>query len=101
MNTIKVELPDGRLIKLEGSNAQETARFLRNYLGLTGAEDDDGFGNELVDNDDEEPMPMPVMTFGEPPQTESRGSFLVHQSDNDDDEEPMLMPTMNFERKGR
>jgi len=51
LHTTRVELPDGRLLTIEGGNAESTARFLQNhYLG--------GQANNA-----EEPLEMPTMNF--------------------------------------
>src|SRR5438046_2476185 len=54
MRTIRVELPDGRLLKIEGGDAESTAKLLVNhYLGQGPV------GPVAAENDAEDVLPVP------------------------------------------
>jgi hypothetical protein len=87
----KVTLPDGRLLKIEGGDAETTARLLaNNYLGQ---------GNILpVEN--EAPLEVPRMKF-EPKQSNGRRSDTPIRNTpvaNEGDEAPLELPAMTFRR---
>ena len=86
MKTTKVQLPDGRLLKIEGADAQSTAELIANHYlaqgAIESAEDalpvpglgslDSGHSGRVtapaaqvlnVPVSNEEPLEMPVMTF--------------------------------------
>lgn len=76
--THKVELPDGRLLTIEGGNAQSVANLVTLKMG--------GKVEAIVQN--EAPLAMPSMSFGEPKETTPTG--------NSGTEEPLAMPAMQF-----
>jgi hypothetical protein len=101
MNKTKVELPDGRLITLEGSNAEGIAALLMNHCGL---------GPVANSSDTEEPLELPVMTFErrveEPLDNPAIRAFERPRRDTpapvwtnvpvSNAEEPLALPVMEF-----
>jgi len=78
MTTHKVELPDGRLITIEGGNAESVANVITQSIGNT----------RLARN--EEPLELPQMQFESRMQPVAAG-HLVNNG-----EEPLAMPAMTF-----
>jgi hypothetical protein len=87
MNTTRVQLPDGRLLKIEGGDARSTAKFLLNhYLGhglLADADDDD------------EPLKLPVMKF-EPRTKLSSVPVTTQTPILNTEKEALSLPVMKF-----
>jgi len=78
MTTHKVELPDGRLITIEGGNAESVANVITQRMGNT----------RLARN--EEPLELPQMQF----ESRMQPAVVGHLVSND--EEPLVMPAMTF-----
>jgi hypothetical protein len=108
MKTTKVELPDGRLVVLEGSDEGAANLLANHYLkqsqaveealpvpglhpvsgsGIVPSHRCETPGPAITSN--EEPMEMPAMTF-------SKTDALVVSKAAPDAEEAMLMPAMRF-----
>ena len=104
MRTIRVELPDGRLLKIEGGDAESTAKLLVNhYLGQ---------GPVAAENDAEDVLPVPGL--GDCHESSKSGSgglgrqpepAAIRQPDgpirnvpvsNEGDESPLEVPAMKF-----
>jgi len=101
MRTIRVELPDGRLLKIEGGDAESTAKLLVNhYLGQGQAENA------------EEVLPLPLLgDFRESSKSGSGGlgrqpePAATRQPDgpirnvpvsNEGEESPLEVPVLSF-----
>lgn len=90
LNTTRVELPDGRLLTIEGGNSHETANLiLHHYLAAP----------PVAGQAEEEALEMPSMSFNKPstitaPQS-APSSFVV----GNQEEEPLTMPTMDFSHR--
>lgn len=99
MNTTKVELPDGTLVKIEGGNAEDTARFiteryLKNSIVTTQARhpsQSSGYGKE-------EALPVPVINWAKIAERQNQPVPVVVQSAHG--EEPLPVAPMTFARPG-
>jgi hypothetical protein len=87
MNTTKLELPDGRLVTLEGScTAQDIAQFInREYLAAPPAA-------PFQNCESEEPLEIPQMNFEKP--TQADVPLTVNAPVGE--EEPLPLPCMKF-----
>ena len=89
MNTTKVQLPDGRLLKIEGRNAHSVAKLITNhYLGA---------GHVAQTSETDEPLEMAEMTFDSPadPQRQNSESTIRQLPVlNDGDELVLNLPKM-------
>ena len=98
MNTTKVELPDGRLLKIEGGDAESTAKLLVNHY----------LGQGQVENVEEV---LPVPGLGDFHESSKSGSgrqpepAAIRQPDgpirnvpvsNEGDESPLEVPVLSF-----
>lgn len=113
MNTMKIELPDGRALRIEGGDAESTAKLIANhYIGQAPVEPIAGAVGEnpmdmpvmifderykQTESGGEEPLPTPVMNFGFE-QERIDGSPSDPQHGPGVDEEPLEVPVMNFRR---
>jgi|GEM_PF-6440196 hypothetical protein len=95
MNTTRVQLPDGRLLTIEGGTAETTAALLRNHY-LTPAATQER--EALATN--EEPMTMPSLQDALQNQQHQRIRTVVQNLPrpvvNETDEQPLEMPRMKF-----
>jgi hypothetical protein len=74
INTVKVELPDGTLLNIEGGNAKDTAhflanRYLKNSIVTTEAKFQppaQAFAQMVADSSEEEVLTLPVLNFAKP-----------------------------------
>ena len=57
MNIQRVQLPDGRLVRIEGGDAAETARIMANYVG------GGPVTNVPASCTHEPPLPVPIWNF--------------------------------------
>jgi hypothetical protein len=95
LNTQRVELPDGRLVTIEGGNAETTARFIsQHYLGAGG-------GEQRQEQEEEPPLELPSMEaqLSRPSVYGQTVYPSVTTNENEDGEEPMTMPVMNFDQR--
>ena len=107
MRTIRVELPDGRLLKIEGGDAESTAKLLVNhYLGQGSV------GPVAAENDAEDVLLVPGLgdchelsksgsgglgTQPEPAATrQPDGPIRNVPVSNEGDESPLEVPAMKF-----
>jgi len=91
MKTQKIQLPDGRLLTIEGGNAESTAKLIANhYLGQGPAQ-----------AAEEEALPVPGLSHdqssdaprGQPAPAFNMPSHFVAN------EEPLALPVMNFDKQ--
>jgi hypothetical protein len=93
MHTTKVQLPDGRLLTIEGGTAETTAQLLRNhYLGEVGA----------TVNGAEAPMEMTSLQKALE-QEQRQSAHVLHVQQHADNaaagqEAPLPLPTLVFSR---
>lgn len=101
MKTIKVELPDGRLISIEGADASQVAHILTNSdaltrnippveepldLPTTGFKPEATKAQPGLSFNEEAPLALPVLNFEAPKKREPRPAF--------DGEEPLALPRL-------
>ena len=81
MKTHRVELPDGNLLKIEGGDAEQVAKFLTNHLTRN-------MPLQTTAEGDEPPLLMPVINFSK------ESAHVLEQGGAE--ESAMEMPVMNF-----
>lgn len=80
-NTHQIELPDGRLITVQGGNAEAVANIVAHKTGG---------GSGMVHN--ETPLEMPAMNFTPPTKDTKRPAVVIRNGG----ETPLVMPALQF-----
>ena len=102
----QLQLPDGTLLTIEGSNAHETANFILNRLGLTRPAPGPVGNSSLVlaqsrclplvdaENCEEPPLLAPVLNFAKPGRNEQPKEDPRITTYSDGGEPPLLPPKL-------
>lgn len=94
INTQRVQLPDGTLVKIEGGDANSTAALVANYIGLPGSSTrPNGIVRNIPPQEHHQPVLIPpVMNFRNPEPTEKQ------PEPRPGEQAPLLPPVMNFKK---